>query len=139
MLRQNVVVTVSNITSNAVVISPKSVIGELQSVTSLLRKVQSLKLMCCRKFILTDSTGLQREGLFDLLRKHQDSFSTGDTDIGNCTGMKHRIVLTNTIPFKKRHRRIPPSMVEEVRKLVSGLVASGIIRKSMSPWASAGY
>jgi len=53
MLRQNVVVTVSNITSNAVVISPKSVIGELQSVTSLLRKVQSLKLMCCRKFILT--------------------------------------------------------------------------------------
>ena len=68
MLRQNVVVTVSHITSNAVVISPKSVIGELQSVTSLLRKVQSLKLMCCRKFILTDSTGLQREGLFDLLR-----------------------------------------------------------------------
>ena len=53
--------------------------------------------------------------------------------------MKHRIDLTNTIPFKKRHRRIPPSMVEEVRKHVSGLVASGIIRKSMSPWASAGY
>ena len=30
---QNVVVTVSNIISNAVVISPKSVIGELQPVT----------------------------------------------------------------------------------------------------------
>ena len=46
--------------------------------------------------------------------------------------MKHRIDLTNTIPFKERHRRIPHSMVEEVRKRVSDLVASRVIRKYIS-------
>lgn len=47
--------------------------------------------------------------------------------------MKHRIDLLDMTPFKQRLRRIPFSMVDEVRH---HLLASGIIRKSKSPWAS---
>ena len=51
--------------------------------------------------------------------------------------MKHIIELTDTIPFKERHRSILPAMVEEVRKHLEDLVASGVVRTSKSPWASA--
>lgn len=64
-------------------------------------------------------------------------FSKGDTDIGKCKVAKHRIELTNHVPFKERYRRIPPGMVEEVRKHVEDLLAGGVIRPSKSPWASA--
>ena len=33
----------------------------------------------------------QKQQLIDLLRKHQDILSTGDTDIGICNRIKHRI------------------------------------------------
>ena len=48
----------------------------------------------------------------------------------------HSINLTNEIPFKQRHRRIPPAMIDEVRAHLEQLAASGIIRESHSPWAS---
>ena len=44
--------------------------------------------------------------------------------------MKHRIELTNTIPFKERHRRIQPAMVEEDRKHLEDVVAGGVVRIS---------
>ena len=44
----------------------------------------------------------------DLLTQHKDIFSTGGTDIGHCTFVKHNINLTDKVPFKQRHRRIPP-------------------------------
>ena len=50
--------------------------------------------------------------------------------------MKHRIELTDEVPFKQRHRRIPPSMYEEVKNHLHQLLASSVIRKSHSPWAS---
>ena len=73
---------------------------------------------------------------FDLLHKHENIFSTGDTDIGHCTFVRHMINLTDDIPFKQRHRRIPPAMIDEVRSHIEQLAASGIIRPSHSPWAS---
>lgn len=48
----------------------------------------------------------QREKLKDLMMKHKDIFSTGDTDIGKCNKVKHS-GLTHEIPFKMRHYRIP--------------------------------
>jgi len=44
--------------------------------------------------------------------------------------MKHIIELTNTIPFKGRHRRIQPAMVEEDRKHFEDVVAGGVVRIS---------
>ena len=72
----------------------------------------------------------------DLLRKHEDIFSVSDTDIGICNRIKHRIDLITDIPFKQKHRRIPPSMIEEIRQHIEQLLAAGVIRPSKSPYSS---
>ena len=69
----------------------------------------------------------------DLLTKHKDLFSTGETDIGHCTFVQHKINLTDEIPFKQRHRRISPAMIDEVRAHIEQLAACGIIIPSHSP------
>ena len=78
----------------------------------------------------------EKKSIFDLLQKHEDIFSSGDTEIGHCTFVKHMINLTDETPFKQRHRRIPPEMIDEVRSHIEQLAAGGIIRPSHSPWAS---
>ncbi len=55
---------------------------------------------------------------------------------GHYVGVEHKINLTDEIPFKHRHRRIPPGMFEEVRDHLKQLAAAGIIRRSHSPWSS---
>lgn len=50
--------------------------------------------------------------------------------------MKHMIDLIKETPFKQKHRGIPPSMIDEIRKHLEQLLAGGIIRKSKSPWCS---
>ena len=37
-------------------------------------------------------------------------FSKDEADIGQCDRIKHRLGLTNEVPFKQPHRRIPSSM-----------------------------
>ena len=78
----------------------------------------------------------QNEQVEALLRKHIDVFSKHDGDIGDCDMIKHRIDLIDNTPFKQKHRRIPPAMIDEVRKHIEELLSSGVIRKSKSPWAS---
>jgi hypothetical protein len=53
-----------------------------------------------------------------------------------CCMVRHRIDLTNDLPFKQKHRHIPPTMYEDVRDHIHQLLASGIIRQSHSPWTS---
>ena len=50
--------------------------------------------------------------------------------------IKYRIDLVDNSPFKQKHRRIPPAMIDELRRHIEELLSSGIIRKSKSPWAS---
>ena len=57
----------------------------------------------------------ETEEIKDLLTKHKDIFYTGETDIGHCTFVQHKINLKDEIPFKQRHRRTPPAMIDEVR------------------------
>ena len=78
----------------------------------------------------------QKDQLKNLLRTHKDTFSSSDTDIGLCNTIKHRIDLLDETPFKQRHRRIPPGMIEEVRQHIEQLLASDVIRPSKSPWTS---
>ena len=44
-----------------------------------------------------------------LLLEHESIFSTVETDIGHYIFVKHHINLTDEIPLKQRHRRIPPA------------------------------
>jgi len=60
----------------------------------------------------------QKAKLVALMRKHDDIFSLGDTDIGLCTLIKHRVDLLYDVPFQQRHRRIPPTMIDQVLVLV---------------------
>ena len=62
-------------------------------------------------------------------------FSKGDTDIGYCPFVEHRIELDDERPFKQRYRRIPPSMPDEVRDHIEQQLSAGIIR-SHSPFSS---
>lgn len=50
--------------------------------------------------------------------------------------VRHRIEFTNVTPFEQRFRRIPPSMMDEVRSHLQQLLTAGVIRRSHSPWAS---
>ena len=51
----------------------------------------------------------------DLLCQFRDFFSTSDTYIGHTDAVHHRIDLFDETLFNQSHRRIPPSMLEEMR------------------------
>ncbi|KAK3745520.1 hypothetical protein QZH41_009917, partial [Actinostola sp. cb2023] len=57
-------------------------------------------------------------------------------DLGCTSAVKHRIKLNDNIPFKQRHRRIPPAQYEEVRQHLKDMLECGVIRESHSPWSS---
>ena len=73
----------------------------------------------------------------DLLSEFHDIFALDDLEMGHTKIVKHKIRLSNPVPFKDRYRRIPPHQYEEVRKHLDEMVKVGAIRKSQSPWASA--
>ena len=71
-----------------------------------------------------------------LLQDYKDIMSTSDIDIGHNTSVKHRIELSNELPFKQRYRKVPPSMIDQVRDHLQHLLRAEIIQKSHSPFAS---
>lgn len=81
-------------------------------------------------------TELQKKEVVNFLSQWKDIFSQNDLDIGFTNLVKHRINLSDSTPFKQRHRRIPPNMYGEVKEHLQQLLEGGIIRKSHSPWAS---
>ncbi|XP_070573540.1 uncharacterized protein [Ptychodera flava] len=72
----------------------------------------------------------------DLFRRNLGTFSTGDTDLGKCDLVKHRIRLTDDIPTRERHRRLPPAKYAELRRLIQDMMDCGVIRESNSPYAA---
>ena len=134
-------VNISNLTTNSITICPKKILGEVQPVTVDESVFERLENKTTKKIfdtikISSNLTQEQDERLRSLLQKHIDIFSKDDSDIGDCDMIKHRIDLIDDTPFKQRHRRIPPSMIDEVRQHIEELLSGGIIRKSKSPWAS---
>ena len=131
-----------NLTNDTICIPPRAIVSELQPVTidnPVIEKIETetpLPEVLRNIFIGPDLTEKQQEQLINLLKQHKDIFSKSDADIGYCEVGKQRIDLHDEIPFKERHRRIHPNMVEEVRRHLEDLLASGIIRKSNYPWAS---
>ncbi len=133
-------VNVSNITTRTVVVPTKAILCELQPVT-LQGPVHSTPV---QTDAFVDDLDIERSGLseeeiehgMDLILRFRDIFSKHDEDLGHSTAVQHRINLTNDMPFKQRHRRIPPAMYEEVMSHLNSLLSAGIIKKSHSPWAS---
>ena len=82
-------------------------------------------------------TEKQKEQFDALLKKHSDAFCKDDSDLGHSSLIKHSIKLTDDVPIRVPHRRIPPNQLEEVKQHIRKLLDQGIIRKSTSPYASA--
>ena len=125
-------VPVSNLTSQTVVIPPRGLLCELQPV-----KIEdfNLDISADEKSILEKMT-LSSDILTETELKRGIDLILEYRDIGFCSRVKHRIELLDEVPFKMRHRHIPPSMFEEVKQHLHQLLASGVIRRSYSPWAS---
>ena len=135
-------VQITNVTTSTFNIPPRAIICELQPVAvdvtyQVSGSEKSNETMTDTMNIETDGlTNDELKSIKELLKNHEDIFSTGETDIGHCTFVKHEINLTDNRPFKQRHRRIPPAMIDEVRAHIEQLASSGIIRPSHSPFAS---
>ena len=135
-------VQITNVTTSTFNIPPRAIICELQPVAvdvtyQVSGSEKSNETMTDTMNIETDGlTNDELKSIKELLKNHEDIFSTGETDIGHCTFVKHEINLTDDRPFKQRHRRIPPAMIDEVRAHIEQLASSGIIRPSHSPFAS---
>ena len=134
-------VHITNISTRTVSISPHSILCELQPVH--IQSIQKYEeeaesdMDTSELTICTDGlTECQINKGKELIQSYTDIMSQDDLDIGHTHMVRHRIDLTNDLPFKQKHRHIPPTMYEEVRDHIHQLLASGIIRQSHSPWTS---
>ena len=113
---KEVKVNVTNLTTNSVTITPKSILCEMQpvkvdeSVFERIEHTQEAEDIFKSVNIESTLTQDQSNKIKELLRKHKDIFAKNDTDIGNYNVIKHRIDLMDNTPFKQAHRRIPPNM-----------------------------
>ena len=73
----------------------------------------------------------------ELLLKWEHLFAHSDLDLGKTALIKHKIKLTEQMPFKERYRCIPPHMNDDMRAHIQEMLDIGAIHKSHSLWASA--
>lgn len=138
-------VELSNMTSTPVIISPGSILCQIQMcqiVSDMSAKepehVNTPMESWIQQVNLDNSnlTHSQKHEVLNLIADWHDVFSKHDLDVGLTSLVKHRINLNDVSPFKQRHRKIPHSMYAEVRDHLQQLLDIGIIRKSQSPWSS---
>lgn len=131
-----------NSTGQDMVIEPSTVLCELQQVTVEKNPGTSVQpfdqewMDNCFDLSRCNLKENQSENFKQFLQSWAHLFSKNDLDIGHTTAVKHRIELIDETPFKQTHRRIPPSMIAEVKQHLHQLLEAGIIRPSYSPWAS---
>ena len=74
--------------------------------------------------VITDD---EKEQVQQMLQKWKNVFAFSSTELGCAKGVKHRMVLTDDVPFKDRPRRIPPAMYDEVKQHLQDMLACGAI------------
>ncbi len=70
------------------------------------------------------------------LSERGNVFSVEEWDVGLAKDVKHHIRLSSSKPFRERSRRITPADIDDVRRHLKDLLATGIIKESRSPYAS---
>ena len=150
-LDNNLTVVITNHNSRPIVINSKSILCELQWCTPTI--IQSQQNVAPsfqnREGIHTDDTFLsgfdfsntnltceELDGLQVFLNNNKGVFSLNDQDLGFTNMVRHQIRLNDEMPFKQRHRTIPPGMYEELKAHLRNLLDTNVIRKSHSPWCS---
>ena len=69
----------------------------------------------------------------ELLLRWEHLFAHSDLDLGKTALIKHKIRLTEQMPFKEWYRQIPPHMYDSVRARIQEMLDIGAIRKLHSP------
>ena len=78
----------------------------------------------------------EKQKLQNLLLKYKDTFSKNEWDLGLTNLTEHSIDTGNSAPVKQPPRRVPIAFAAEEKKAIEDLKAKGVIRDSISPWAS---
>ena len=78
----------------------------------------------------------EKQKLLNLLLKYQDSVSKNEWDLGLTNLTEHSVNTGDAAPVKQPPRRIPIAFAAEDKKAIEDLKAKGVIRNSVSPWAS---
>lgn len=81
-------------------------------------------------------TYASKEKLVQLLVNYNDVFSKHPLDCGEAKEFEHRIRLTDERPFRLPYQRIPPAHYQKLRQALTEMEEQGIIRKSVSEYAS---
>lgn len=78
----------------------------------------------------------QQLQLQQFLTRWQHVFSAHDEDYGCTDLVTHQIPTGEAAPVRERYRPVPPTLYKEIRTLLQGMLESGVIRESSSPWAA---
>ena len=71
-----------------------------------------------------------------MLLKWEHLFACSDLDLGRTALMKHKIEVTDQMPFKECYQCIPPHMYDDMKAHLQEMLDIGAIQKSHSPWVS---
>ena len=74
--------------------------------------------------------------LSKLLDEFSDIISKDSNDLGSTDLVYHKINTGDAVPIKQAPRRVPIHLRETVNKEISKMEKQGIIKHSISPWAS---
>ena len=85
---------------------------------------------------LTELPKSEQKWAMELLLKWEHLFAHSDLDLGKTALIKHKIQLTDQMPFKEHYRCIPPHMYDDVMAHFQDMFDIGAICKLHSPWAS---
>ncbi len=77
-----------------------------------------------------------KDRLSQKLSERSNVFSLHEWDVGSAKGVEHHIHLSDNTPFRERSRRLAPADIEDIRRHLHELLATGIIKESRSPYAS---
>lgn len=78
----------------------------------------------------------QKRRLILFLKKNSDIFLQEGESLGCTPSIQHRIPTDDDIPVTQPYRRIPPPLWKEVQDHLNDLMLKGIIRESISDYAS---
>lgn len=78
----------------------------------------------------------EKEKIAGLLNRFQDTFSRDEMDLGLTHLTEHSIPTGDATPVKQPPRRVPLAHANDEKKAIEELKAKGVIRDSVSPWAS---